>query len=100
MPFRQITETTRIEKGPPMVETVATAELLSNEVTATHYQEGRLDAVGTTIELDKPIKYLDWLHPENWVWYVYKLDETGRYIKVGTFDDEIDAALYAKEVAE
>jgi hypothetical protein len=98
MSFRQITETTRIEAGPPRKKAVATEELLSDRVTASHYQVGRLDALGKPIQLSQEMDYIDWLCP-NKVWYVYKLDDNGIYQRVGVFDDEIDAALHAKEIA-
>lgn len=74
-----------IERGPARLTAKATEELLSNNVTADHYQPPRpatpeeieradiltkgdqrlfLDAAGVPIELGKTMTYLDHLNPE------------------------------------
>lgn len=50
----------RIEKGPPLLTATATEALLSNEATASHYEVGKLDALGKPIVLGEEFAYLDW----------------------------------------
>lgn len=67
----------RIEAGPVRRNAVATAELLSDEVTASHYQVGKPDAFGKPIKLGEKMDYIDWKAPER-VFYVYELAEVAR----------------------
>lgn len=67
--------TVRVESGPARKITVATEEVLRNEVTAEHYRVGEFDAIGQRIVLGEPMVYLDYRSP--WVWYVYQLGEIG-----------------------
>lgn len=50
----------RVEKGPVLVKTKATADLLDNRRTAPHYQLGGLDAFGNRIHEGQEFEYLDW----------------------------------------
>lgn len=72
----EIGSTIRVENGPARKTAVATRELLDDRMTATHYQEGAVDAMGKRIVLGEPMTYLD--YRGEWVWYVYQLkdDET------------------------
>jgi hypothetical protein len=72
----EIGETLRVENGPARKTAVATAELLDDAVTASHYQIGERDAVGRPIVIGEPMTYLD--YRGEWVWYIYQLrdDET------------------------
>jgi hypothetical protein len=63
----------RIEMGPPRKVAVATEELLSNELTAEHYQVGAKDALGKEIVLGEEMTYVDWHGPR--VWWVFELQE-------------------------
>lgn len=101
----------RIERGPKLKEAKATEQLLSNTVTAEHYQLGARDAKGRVIERDKPMSYLDWIGEQTW--YIYALreeqavdavgnamtDERGnpqmqeRWVEVDTVDGDEDEAL-------
>lgn len=62
----------RIESGPARLRAKATKELLSDDVTATHYKVGAIDAVGKKIELGKEMTYIDW-KSRDVVFYIYKL---------------------------
>lgn len=75
----------RIERGPKLKMDVATEELLSNDVTADHYQAPKTvtvdgveveifsrDAMGDPIRLGQEMIYLDWLG--EYTWYSYKLE--------------------------
>lgn len=59
----------RIERGPAKKTAKATEKLLANDATAAHYQLGRTDADGNTIEAGKHMAYLDWLGAKGF--YVY-----------------------------
>jgi len=92
----------RAEIGPRRVEAVATPEALSDEVTASHYQEGRFDAMGKTIVKGKPFTYLDWKNRKiNSCWYIYALDDDGVWVERSTLDgDQGAAASVLKTMAE
>lgn len=76
----------RIEPGPVKKRAVATAELLSDAVTAEHYFAGTRtieeggktvekigrDRLGKPIEMGKPIDYFDWKSPVR-RFYLYRL---------------------------
>lgn len=64
----------RIESGPVRRREIATEELLSDKVTAEHYQVGRPDALNNIITLGEPMDFIDWRSPER-VFYVYALEE-------------------------
>jgi hypothetical protein len=101
----------RIERGPKVKEAKATEKLLSNDVTADHYQVGRVDAVGKTIALDKPMRYVDWFGEYEWKVYALRteplLDALGnqltddagnvrtqdRWVQVGAVDGDEEEAL-------
>lgn len=100
----------RVESGPARIEAVATEELLSNDVTASHYYAGTkmvdgvekvgVDANGKPIKLGQKMTYIDWRNRRsNIAWYVYAKDETGRFAKVGTHDKEDDAMSQATSLA-
>lgn len=59
----------RVESGPALRVAVATPELLDNQNTAEHYQDGGFDAVGAPISVGQEMTYLDWMGEP--VWYVY-----------------------------
>lgn len=59
-----------IEYGPVYKTAVATEELLSNEITAAHYQVGAPDSMGKVIEIGQAMTYVDWLGEH--AWFVYK----------------------------
>jgi hypothetical protein len=63
----------RIEIGHVRRRAVATAELLSDAVTANHYAIGKRDAGGKPIELGQPFDYIDWKSAER-AYYVYRLE--------------------------
>jgi hypothetical protein len=84
--------TFRIELGPRMLKGVATAELLSDKVTAAHYQAGRLDAKGKPIVLGQDMDYADWLGPH--VHNLYRLVDD-RYELIGQFETEAQAEAAA-----
>lgn len=71
----------RVEPGPRRVEvSKATAEVLSDEVTAPHYAVGNMDSDGTPIEIGKPMVYLDWLGHQDGregstTFYAYRLEK-------------------------
>lgn len=50
----------RIEPCPKRVTEIATEELLSDTLTAAHYQVGGTDASGRPIVLGEPMTYLCW----------------------------------------
>lgn len=88
----------RAEQGPRLIETVATLEILSDEVTASHYKQtatpemvaaaerdvdpqpyppgfakNACDKFGRPIVIGQPFAYLDWKAPkEAWPWHVYE----------------------------
>ncbi|MFL6864129.1 MAG: hypothetical protein ACJ8DZ_14130 [Allosphingosinicella sp.] len=69
----EIGETVRIEAGPPLRRRKAAADALDDKATAPHYQVGRPDAKGETIEEGKMFSYLDFYGPP--VFYVFKRRE-------------------------
>ena len=98
----QIGATVRVERGPRRVEAIATTELLSDEATAAHYQEGAFDAIGRRIVLGEPMTYLDWLAGAT-SFYLYRLehvevpghdDAVPIWVEQAVFDTE-DAAINA-----
>ncbi len=84
-----IGKTVRVENGPRRRMAVATKQLLSDAVTAPHYQENLRDAFGAVIKLGQHMTYLDYYG--EWVWYVYKWDGS-RWIGRG-FEPTQEAAL-------
>lgn len=91
----QFSETVRIERGPARKQAIATPELLSDDVTARHYQEGAKDALGKPIKIGDRMDYLDWKGA--YVWYVYKLDG-GRYQPAGSHPDLEGAIAIARSL--
>lgn len=87
-----IDDTVVLERGPRRLSAMATDALLSDEVTASHYQVGRPDALGKPIVLGEPMTYLDWNAFRQGVgkWYVYKLDG-GIFALAGEFDTQAEA---------
>lgn len=65
----------RVERGPRMLTAVATEELLSNEVTASHYKVGGLDKLGKVIVLGEEMTYLDWLGKHVFHLYEYCVED-------------------------
>lgn len=85
----------RVERGPAPRTSIATKEILSDEVTAAHYQLGKRDANGVPIVEGQEFAWLDWLGQS--VWYVYVLEgdgEQARWVEQGYHASE-DAALTA-----
>ena len=64
----------RIESGPWRKQAKATEELLKNNVTASHYKEGAIDALNKPIVIGETMNYIDWKNPER-CYNVYKLEE-------------------------
>lgn len=101
-------EKSRIELGPQMIELDCTKENLSNEVTFAHYQAGKVDALGKTIEPSAAgdgnnMIVVDWRckHAPK-VWKVYKHDGE-RFVFVEHFDQSpaglASALTLAQELA-
>jgi len=65
----------RVENGPARKVAVATAELMDDKVTASHYQVGAFDAMGKRIVLGESMTYLD--YRGELVWYIYQLSDVG-----------------------
>jgi hypothetical protein len=65
----------RVERGPKTIVAVASEELLSDAVTASHYQVGRPDVMGKPIVIGEEMTYHDWLgfHGGGGVFYLYLL---------------------------
>lgn len=97
-----------IEEGPQRRREVATAEILSDRVTAAHYFAGErelpagpavvaggrrpkksdqpktakrvgVDAKGRPIKIGEPFEFIDWLNPVR-VFWIYVRDGEGRWI--------------------
>jgi hypothetical protein len=95
----QVGRTVRVENGPARKTAVVTKKLLSDAVTAPHYQEGAPDAMGKKIVLGQVMTYLDYLGP--WIWYVYKWDEAqGRWLGRGFEGAKENALKLAEAVKE
>ncbi len=65
----------RIERGPALVTAAATPELLSDDLTASHYAVGKQDAKGEFIEEGKDFSFLNYggtNHEGVYGYYVYK----------------------------
>lgn len=86
----QFSDAVRIERGPARKRAIATTELLDDAVTARHYQVGAKDALGNPIKIGAHMDYLDW--KGDYVWYVYKLDASGRYQPAGS-DPNLEGAI-------
>lgn len=86
-----IDEVIRGEIGPPLKRAKATKELLSDEVTARHYQVGERDAENNIIEEGKEMAYLDWKNKDQWCWYLYRWtamegqDKDGKTVDLSRF---------------
>lgn len=88
----------RIERGPQRKRAKATDELLSDEVTATHYAVGKPDALNKPIEKGKDMDYIDWKAPKSeHVWYVYLLED-GRFQPKSNHANRDDAMSAATEL--
>ncbi len=99
----------RVEAGPLRRSEIATEELLSDEVTAQHYQVGRTDALNNIIALGKPMDFIDWKSKER-AFYVYALEEVTdtvdgkpvrnmRWVPKGVHPDEAAALSQATTLA-
>ncbi|WP_336802361.1 hypothetical protein [Kaistia sp. MMO-174] len=104
MDIRQINEDlfeigglVRIERGPARHQAKATAELLSDECTAAHYQVGMADAAGKVIELGKTMTYLDWQGERGW--YLYVLIRRRHWLEYAFAADQEAALEQAKALA-
>lgn len=85
----QVSETVRIEAGPPIKRSTATKNTLSNDVTASHYVKGGRDAFGKTIEIGKQFHYVDWkCGEEDYVFTLYQLRDDAGHIAEAEFDDD------------
>ena len=113
----QVTDFIRVDCGKVRKRAVATEELLSDDVTATHYKlilgqdkdgnnvPGR-GADGEIIELGKEMEYLDHKSKEL-EWVVYQLEaevaegfEEKRYLPVSRHPSETEAMVAAAKLAE
>ena len=104
----------RIERGPRKITAKATKELLSDDVTASHYFAGErdtpagavgignkkpekivgLDANGKQIKIGEDMTYIDWKNRNtNSVWHIY-LHDGERYQSSGQAETQ-DVALTA-----
>ena len=92
----QVNKRVRIESGPARRKAKATAELLSNDNTQDHYQEGARDADFNVIEIGKPMVYLDYFGEP--VWYVYQMDENEVYQEVGVHTEREAAETQARSL--
>lgn len=88
----------RVERGPAKKTGEATEALLSNDITATHYQFGALDAEGQVIVEGRTMTYFDWRAGKT-DFYVYRLDEDGRWQEDCVLQDEVAAVTRATELA-
>lgn len=87
----------RVEIGPPRKREVATEELLSDEVTASHYQVGKPDALNKPIVIGEEMDYLDW--KGLWVYHVYVLRD-GKWQYVSTADNRDQAIADAVQLSQ
>lgn len=108
-----IGDNVRIEPAPKRVTAIATEELLSDAITAAHYQVGQPDAFGKPIALGEEMTYLCWGgadEPPIVVQNVYQLqpipeDEqieggaTERFICVGSYDSRDEAVSAGTSLA-
>ncbi len=97
----EIEDRVRIESGPLRKQATATAEILSDDVTAKHYHEGGIDALGKKIVLGQPFDYIDWKNRER-AFYVYILDTDGvwqRGDSFGTYEEALGAGIAAAQAA-
>jgi hypothetical protein len=102
----EISDTVRVEDAPPRKRAKATEALLSDTVTAKHYQAGMPDALGNEIVLGEPMDYIDWrCSEEERVWNVYQLIEvkdpqtgetTNRFLPVSSHPTQEEAEIAAK----
>lgn len=81
----------RLENGPKRKRAIATKELLSNEVTASHYTLGAFDARGKRIKLGEEMEYLDYLGDIEWILYEWRPVMLDKYGNVTT-DERIAIA--------
>lgn len=95
----------RIEYGPQLRTEIATKELLSNEVTAEHYQVNKPDKLGKPIKIGEPMNFLDWKNRATWVWHVYEYAQEdwagpqASWRRRGFYADKIQAAIEAALIA-
>ena len=99
----------RVELGPQIIELDCTTKNLSDEVTAPHYQLGKVDAYGKIIDPSKRDK----MHCVDWrskhvphLWKVYEMQETedfdkdkkpvSKFIKVAEFENKDEALTSAR----
>ena len=78
-------------------------KIRQNERTAEHYQVGLIDAAGRTIEIGKPMTYLDWkgrpgFYVAQWVPDEAHPDQ-GVWQDRGFYPTEEDAVAFAKTIA-
>lgn len=102
----EISDTVRVEDAPPRKRAIATEKLLSDTVTAKHYQVGAPDALGNEIALGKKMDYIDWrCSEEERVWNVYQLqlvkdpateEEVERFVPVSSHPNQEEAEIAAK----
>jgi hypothetical protein len=92
---QQISDSIRVDRGPPIRAATATETLLMGGRLASHYRVGAPDAIGRRIELGNTMFYVDWkAKPDDYVYTVYQL-ENGRYQIVERYVTEaaaLDAA--------
>ena len=93
---KQLSDTIRVDRGPPIRVATATEPLLRGGRLASHYRVGSPDAVGKSIELDHIMFYVDWRAPEaEYVFTVYEL-RNGRYQIVERYGTEAEALATAQ----
>ena len=86
-----------LERGCVRRKAIATEELLSNDVTQSHYVVGRLDALGKEIVLGEEMAYIDWKSSDR-VWYIYS--QSGKKLEDQSFVEYEDALNYAMNLTE
>lgn len=95
---RQLSDTVRVDRGPPIRVAIATEALLRGGRLASHYRVGAPDAIGNRIVLGRTMFYVDWRAPETeYVFTVYRMRD-GRYQIVERYGTEAEALVAAREL--
>lgn len=96
----EISDTVRIDVGPPIKRSLATEKTLANDYTAGHYQEGKPDAFGKPIIMGKQFHYVDWKSGgDELVYTVYQLQDDQDMPAKAEFDDDGNRIARYKIVA-
>ena len=89
-------DTVRIELGPQLIELDATDANLADEVTAPHYHEGAIDALGKRIFKGQKMTCVDWRAKH--VPHVHKVyqHDGKRFQLVDEYENEDEAIAFAE----